>query len=134
MSYRDNAIYKALEKILQNAGIKIDYADIPGDIYGGTHAEDLYIQMPEDPEAYQEHSEEYAAMVLGHEAGHILSNPYIKDPVTRTRVKNEVFITENEAIRVQNEALCDLIGVYLYTLADLTAAEDMEKELREGSL
>ena len=132
MDYRENETYKALEKILQNAGVKIDYLDIPEDIHGRTHAEDLYIQMPEDPEAYKEHSDDYAALILGHEAGHILSNPYVCDPVKRTVWNNEKYITEDETTLVNNEALADLIGVYLYRLADLTATKEAEQQLIGG--
>jgi len=112
-NYYEDPVYKTLESIIKSAGVKIDYVDvIPDDVYARSHYEGNYIQMPvTDPFDDVEH----ACLVLGHEMGHILSR-YDSD--------------ERLEIRTYNEAVCDLIGVYLYRLACMNYEKQMETLFR----
>ena len=122
MNYRDGIIYKALEKIITNAGVKIVYEEVHNDIIDGeiwarADYESNMIMMPDAPDAFPD--EEKACLILGHEMGHILSRlDSVDDPKERER----------------NETTCDGIGVYLYRLAELTAGEEIEQQIfgKEG--
>ena len=111
-SYREDLTYKALQEILQNAGITIIYQEVPDDsidgaIWARADCDGMAIMMPENGDAFPD--SETACCILGHEAGHILSG---------------LNSTDLPAERRKNEAVCDLIGFYLYQLAGLT----MEKK------
>lgn len=116
MGYRDDATYKELERIIRAAGIKIEYKEIPddtidGEIWARGDGQDT-IEMPE---ADSFSSDEQACLTLGHEMGHFLSDLDSPDfPVEK---------------RVCNEAICDLIGVVLYKLAEMTAGHKIEQEI-----
>ena len=116
--YRDDAIYKALEKIITDAGIKIVYTKVPDDpIDGAIWARtDIDSIMMPDTEEFPD--EETACLILGHEMGHILSG--VDSP-------------DHPSDRRRNEAICDLIGVYLYKLAEMQAGYEAEKLLMEYS-
>ena len=114
-AYRNDLVYMALEQIVINAGIKIEYLPIPDDcIYGEILARSneqfRVIQMP-DTDTFD--SDEQAALVLGHEAAHIL-----------TSLDSPDYLPE----RIQNEDVCDYIGKVLYKLAEMTASTKIERE------
>lgn len=116
--YRTDPIYKTLEEILQNAGIEIIYAAVPDDhidgaIWARSDPDSNMIMMPEEPDAFPD--PETACCILGHEAGHILSG--VNSP-------------DIPSIRRKNEAVCDLIGVYLYELALRTAEQQIAETFR----
>ena len=116
MGYRDDATYKALENIIKNAGIKIMYGKVPpdsidGEIWARSCPEAESILMP-DTEEFD--NPDRACLILGHEMGHILSDLDSPDDVSN---------------RVKNEAICDLIGVYLTKLAEMSAGYAAELEL-----
>ena len=118
MSYRNNDTYKALENIIQAAGVEIVYKDIPDDCIKGecwarTDSEGMRIEMPAN-DVFD--SEEQACAILGHEMGHILTElDSSDDPIESAR----------------NEAMCDLVGVYLAKLAEMTACYEAERIFRE---
>lgn len=108
MKWRDDEIYKTLEGIAQAAGVRVIYAPVPddsidGEIWARTDPDSMAIMMPESETAFPD--SETACLILGHEMGHILSRLDSPDcPIERRK----------------NEAVCDLIGVYLFKLAELT--------------
>lgn len=100
MRYTEHPAYIILENLVKSAGIKIEYVkDIPD--YDYARSKDDIIQMPFTDDAFE--SVDHACMVLGHEVGHILSGLETEDALE---------------LKVHNEAVCDLIGVYLYRLAE----------------
>lgn len=70
----------------------------------------MEIMMPETDEF---HNDELACAILGHEMAHILTG--LNSP-------------DNVLDRRRNEAVCDLVGVYLAKLAELIAGWKIEKE------
>lgn len=118
MNYRDGEMYKVLETIITNAGVKIIYEhvhddSIDGAIWARSDIDSNHIMMPAEGDAFP--NEETAMLVLGHEMGHILTgNNSPDEPITRRR----------------NEAECDLVGVYLTNLAILTYNESVEESMR----
>lgn len=122
MNYRTGLIYQMLEKIITDAGIRIIYQEVPadsidGEIWARADYDNNTIMMPESPDSFP--NEETACLILGHEMGHILSR---------------LDSTDNPVERRKNEAICDIIGTYLYKLAELTAGEELERQLwgKEG--
>lgn len=117
MNYRDGEMYKALETIITNAGVKIIYEhvhddSIDGAIWARADIDGNCIMMPVEGDAFP--NEETATLILGHEMGHILTrNDSPDEPITRRR----------------NEAECDLVGVYLTNLALLTYEESMRRKM-----
>ena len=100
--YRDDGVYKIMVLMATEAGMKVTYTDdMPEDIHA--RQRDGNIQMPTDPEAFPDDGET-ASIILGHEIGH-----YISDLETDDR---------SEFAHFKNEAVCDLIGVYLLRLAE----------------
>ena len=117
MNYREDKTYKALEKIITDAGVAIKYKEIPDDpLYGSCHArsdqQGLCIEMPEDSEHFGDDMY-YASYVLGHEMGHILSDLSDDDYMPR---------------HYMTEAMCDYIGGCLTLLAEMTAGTEAERE------
>ena len=118
MRYRNDETYKALEKIITAAGVNIVYQEVPDDCIDGAiwarcDDEGMSIMMP-DKDVFPD--DETACLILGHEMGHILSGLDSPDyPSDRRR----------------NEAVCDLIGVYLCKLAEMTAETEIEKAFLE---
>lgn len=113
-NYYEEPIYKILEDIIKSAGVRIDYVDVPNDIYARSHYEGNYIQMP-SKDIFDD--SEHACLVLGHEMGHILSRYDTEDKLE---------------LRMYNEAVCDLIGVYLYRLACMYYEKYMEKLFKDN--
>lgn len=117
MGYREDPIYKALEKIIVSAGVKIEYRKVPDDgidgaIWARSDSDAMKIIMP-DTEEFP--NTETACLILGHEMGHILTGlESPDDPIERRK----------------NEAVCDLMGVYLTKLADMTFEKQQEDLLR----
>ena len=114
MSYRDDATYKTLEKMCHDAGIKIVYQPVPddsidGEIWARADCDSCRIMMP-DSDCFD--SDERACLILGHEMAHILTGADSPDVLPE---------------RVKNEAICDLLGYHLYTLADMIAGHDAEQ-------
>lgn len=107
--YREAGNYRIMEQIVKLAGIKIVYKEIPEDIHARTDAS--VIEMPDNPEAFPD-DDQTATLVLGHELGHIISD-----------LGDEI----EPSMRARNEAVCDLIGVYLTRLADMIYEHEMEK-------
>lgn len=116
MKYRDDDVYKMLEEIIVNAGVEIMYMNIPAEDAGRSDTEGLIIQMP-DKDIFE--SEMQAALVLGHEMGHIL----IGD-------RKEYDLRDH----VEIESTCDLIGAYLYKLAEMSAGTRLERSVFKDML
>ena len=118
--YAQGMVYKALVEILEMAGFEITYQNVPNDPIDGAiwarSDEFGRIIMPEEDEAFPD--EETACLILGHEAGHALSHRDSPDI---------------PSIRRANEAVCDLIGCYLYELA-LRVYEKKMKTLFDAQL
>lgn len=116
--YKDYSVYQALEKLIISAGVTVEYRKVPddaidGEIWARADCDARKIMMPDD-EAFPD--DDTATLILGHEMGHIISgNESPDDPVDRK----------------QNEAECDLIGVYLYKLALMIAENEAEKMFKE---
>lgn len=118
MDYRTDPTYQALEKIIQDAGVKITYETVPddsidGEIWARSDIDTDSIMMPEAGDAFPD--AETACVILGHEMGHILSR--LDSP-------------DDPAQRRQNEAVCDLIGVYLFRLAGMIYEKQAEDSFR----
>lgn len=115
MKYREDLVYQEMERLIEGAGVKIIYCQVPGDsidgaIWARSDTDANMIMMP-DSDVFP--NDEKACLILGHEMGHVLSSVDSPDlPVERT----------------WNEALCDMIGVYLYKLAEMRAGYKLEKE------
>lgn len=119
LSYREDLTYQALERIITQAGVKVEYMPVPDDhidgaIWARADQEARKIMMPDDGNAFPD--EETACLILGHEMGHILSGLDSPDDVVE---------------RKKNEAVCDLIGAYLTKLAEMTAGTAIERALFE---
>lgn len=120
MDYRQGQVYRTLEGIIENAGIKVEYGLVPDDAIDGAiwaRADADRIMMPLNGDAFPD--EETACVILGHEAGHILSR---LDSV------------DAPAERRKNEAVCDLVGCYLYELAIRTFEHQMELAMKAGGV
>lgn len=120
MGYRDSRHYVELENLIKMAGVNVIYDEvfddhIDGAIWARADVDGLQILMP-DTEEFPD--PETACLVLGHEMGHILSGLDSPDLPSERR---------------KNEAVCDLIGVYLTKLAELIAGNKIEMEMREAS-
>lgn len=112
--YREDAVYKALEQLIKSAGVSVSYGKVPedridGEIWARADGEAQSILMPEEDNFP---SAERAALMLGHEMGHILSG--LDSP-------------DAPEDRVKNEAVYDLIGAYLFKLAEMIAGYEQEK-------
>lgn len=115
MSYRDDEYYIALEKLIQSAGVSVEYGKVPddsidGEIWARADPDSMQILMPDEdvfPDAAT------ACKTLGHEMGHIITrvDSVDGDPVRRTI----------------EETTCDLVGAYLFRLAELIAENEAEK-------
>ena len=113
MSYRDNSVYQELENIIEAAGVKITYTKVKDDSIDGailarSDDEGMQIIMP-DGDVFSNPDE--ACFILGHEMGHILTGLDSPDDV----------IT-----RQRNESVCNLVGVYLTRLAEMTTGNKAE--------
>lgn len=103
MSYRDSEYYRMLEHLIEDAGVKIIYEEVPndsidGEILARADINGRSIMMPNNESL----GDEDAMLVLGHEMGHILTGTDSPDePVSRLR----------------NESECNLVGVLLTELA-----------------
>ena len=122
MNYRNDAVYMSLVKIIEAAGITIQYGkvhddSIDGEIWARADSQSRVILMPDDGAAFPD--AETACIILGHEMAHIL-----------TGLES---IDYNPPIRQINERTCDLIGAYLYRLADMTAETEAENIFRNQS-
>ena len=120
--YQTNEIYMILEELIKRTGVSIKYVKVPddpivGEIWARTDEQAMEIQMPDDPETFPD--ERKACLVLGHEMGHILT---------------ELNSPDNLVERLKNEAVCDLVGYYLYKLAEMIAGENAEKRFKEAPL
>lgn len=118
MKYRNDAVYKALEEIITDVGVKVVYTEVPedsidGEIWARSDINSNSIMMP-GSDVFPD--DETACLILGHEMGHIMSG--LDSPDLRIE-------------RKRNEAVCDLIGVYLVRLAEMKAGYDAEKALME---
>ena len=115
--YRKDLVYIELERLIEEAGVHITYEKVHDDsIDGAIWARSDYntdaIMMPDTDEFPDAQT---ACLILGHEMGHILSRiDSPDDPVERRK----------------NEAEVDLIGVYLFKLAERIAGEKQEKLYR----
>lgn len=123
MEYREGEVYQVLERIIKNAGVTIRYTavhddPIDGEIWARSDIESMSILMPDDGEAFPD--EGTACQILGHEMGHIMTGLESVD--------------YDPAIREINERTCDLIGSYLYRLAELTYENDCAEAFRRARL
>lgn len=115
--YRKDPIYMELESLINSAGVSVIYSSvhddhIDGAIWARTDRDSMTILMPDSDEFP---NTETACMILGHEMGHILSG---KDSV------------DYPVERQISEATCDLIGAYLYRLAEMIAGDKLERSMR----
>lgn len=120
MSYRESEVYQALERIIENAGVSIKYAAVHDDPIDGEiwARSDIYAKKIIMPDKDVFPDEETACRVLGHEMGHIM-----------TGLES---IDGDPAIREINERTCDLIGAYLYRLAEMTLEHDYEEMFKKA--
>lgn len=114
--YRDDLAYKALEKLCLDAGVRIVYQPVPddcidGEIWARSNGQGREITMP-DTDCFD--TVEMAGLILGHEMAHII-----------TGVDSPDIVPE----RVRNEAICDLVGYYLYQMAEMIAGAQYEREI-----
>ncbi|MCR5220835.1 MAG: hypothetical protein K6E31_07575 [bacterium] len=119
--YRTDETYKALEALIKSAGVKIRYTSIPDDsikgpLWARSEPQGQIIEMPEDQTTFE--CTEQACLILGHEMGHILADKDSSDEITES---------------VKNEAICDLVGYYLYRLAEMIAGTAAEERLLQAS-
>ena len=117
--YREDLVYHALENLCNTAGVKVMYESVPdvsidGEIWARADCEGRMIMMP-DSDCFD--SAARATLILGHEMGHILTG---------------VDSTDDVAMRVRNEAICDLAGWLLHNLAEMIASEKLMKETFGG--
>ena len=117
MNWKLDPVYKTLEGIAQDAGIRIQYQTvtddrIDGEIWARADCNLNAIMMPADESAFPD--TETACLILGHEIGHILST---------------LESTDEPAERRKNEAICDLIGYYLFQLALRTYETKIENAI-----
>ena len=94
--YRENNVYRIMEKLITSAGVEIIYQEVPNDhidgaIWARSDIDSRMIMMP-DKDVFG--NDETACLILGHEMGHILAN--VDSP-------------DVPAERRKNEAICDLI-------------------------
>lgn len=120
MSYRESEVYQALERIIENAGVSIKYAAVHDDPIDGEiwARSDIYAKKIIMPDKDVFSDEETACRILGHEMGHIM-----------TGLES---IDGDPAIREINERTCDLIGAYLYRLAEMTLEHDYEEMFKKA--
>lgn len=112
--YRKNPVYQTLEKIINDAGVRIIYQNVPddsidGEIWARSDHDGMSIMMP-DEDTFPD--VETACLILGHEMGHILTGLDSPDEPVQRRI---------------NEATCDQVGAYLYNLAGLTWEESQRR-------
>jgi len=115
MLYKNYPVYIALKKLIESAGVRVVYQEVPDDhidgaIWARTDINSQTIMMP-DSDDFPDF--DTACLILGHEMGHIL-----------TRVDSPDVPDE----RRMNEAICDQVGVYLYRLACMIAENDNSLE------
>jgi len=115
--YTDNVVYQTLEQLCIDAGVSLNYVNVQSEIFARAQEQAQIIEMPEN-DTFD--NPEHAALVLGHEMGHVLMGPDMQN--------------FNQGQRVLIEAECDRIGVYLYRLAEMIAGENAERPLREAAL
>ena len=113
-NWKENPIYKTLERIANNAGINITYQKVHNDIIDGeiwarADIDSQSIMMPENEDEFPDASK--ACLILGHEIGHILSG--LDSP-------------DDSTIREINENNCNLIGTCLLKLAEMTYEKEMQ--------
>ena len=116
--YRNDVVYQTLERIIKAAGVSITYRrvhddPIDGAIWARSDIDAMAIMMPdtdEFPDAVK------AGLILGHEMGHIITG--VDSP-------------DDPSQRAINEHTCDLVGAYLYKLAEMTAGYEAEAIFRE---
>lgn len=121
MDYREGIVYQVLERIIKNAGVTIKYDkvhddSIDGEIWARSDIESKSILMPDDEEAFPD--EAMACQILGHEMGHIMTGLESVD--------------YDPTIREINERTCDLIGLYLYRLAEFTYENDCAEAFKRA--
>lgn len=123
MDYREGIVYQVLERIIKSAGVTIKYDkvhddSIDGEIWARSDIESRSIIMPDEGEAFPD--EGTACQILGHEMGHIM-----------TELES---VDYDPVIREINERTCDLIGAYLYRLAELTYENDCAEAFKRARL
>lgn len=117
--YAKDSVYQELANLCEQAGYHIVYTD---KIYQGAYAmtDTFEIRMPLQNEF---HSDEHAALVLGHELAHRLTeNWYLPDQKPRPDGTSY----EDFPLHVVIEADCDRIGAALYELAEKIANKKAE--------
>ena len=117
--YRHDPVYAVLERLCTEAGIRIVYKSIPddsisGEIWARTDSQGQSIEMP-DQDCFD--CDEMASLILGHEMAHIITGLDTVD-----------YLPE----RVRNEAVCDLLGSHLYSLAEMIAGAEVEAEVKKA--
>ena len=115
--YTKGFTYQALERLIESAGVKIMYEEVPDDhidgaIWARSDLDMNAIMMPDSDDAFPD--EQTACMILGHEMGHIL-----------TRLDSPDLVYERQL----NEAKCDIVGVYLAKFAEMIAGTEIERSV-----
>jgi hypothetical protein len=108
--YTKDAVYRELVQICANAGVAVEYGDLPEETAGRSMTHMNLIEMP-DQDIFPDN--QTAGEVLGHELAHVLFEtlPGCMD---------------------DEETEADKIGVALYLLAELTAINKAEAVLKNA--
>jgi Zn-dependent peptidase ImmA (M78 family) len=116
-NYREALEYRMLEMLCERAGVRVNYCtvsdgQIDGALWARSSDQAMVIEMP-DADVFENGAQ--AALILGHELAHIVA---------------AVDSSDEPAVSVINEALCDLLGGYFYKLAELMAGKEAEAVFR----
>ena len=109
--YTSDLVYRALENLCDNAGIRVVYTHVPddaikGELWARANQQARLIEMPND-DCFE--SPIQAALVLGHELSHIVA---------------EIDSVDDYALSPLHESMCDMLGSFLYKLAEMIAMEN----------
>jgi hypothetical protein len=128
--YAKDDIYKELENICELAGRKVSYTD---EIHSYAVAmTDKYtqIRMPENVSGVYDYldNEQDPTEVLGHELGHCL----IENDARIVNYYRALLPEREQNIELDEEAICDYIGVVLHSLAEIIAIKQIEGSSKAG--
>lgn len=104
--YTKNEVYRELALICSNAGLTIEYVELPDNIWGRTDTNAKNIIQMSNSDIYP--TTEFATEVLGHELAHHLVENF-------------------PANEMGDEMLCNFLGKAFYELAEITAMNKAPK-------
>ncbi len=115
--YTSDPVYRALENLCDNAGVRVVYTHVPDDAIKGAlwaraDQQARCIEMPNE-DCFE--SPIQAALVLGHELSHIVA---------------EIESVDDYAQSPLHESMCDMLGSFLYKLAEMIAMESSNSTWR----